>query len=419
MQRYSALIAIVLLLVGCSIRQQNVEQKNFQIDGLLLQGVYLESNGYYEAATKFYEKLFALTKNPLFLEKIITDLYKAGKYDEALQQAKEAIKRYPKNKRLYELLGTIYFVNKEYTKAIQAIQKAIAMKPSAKDLEFLASMYLSQKEYNFALKYYKSAYALHPSDKIIESIAYIMYFYLDQKKDAIAYLETHTRLYGCKKEVCKELISLYSLQNNIPGLISVYSRLYTTYKSKEYLKKLIELAIYQKDFQSALKWAKKLQDPKILLSLYKALKDYTNAYKIAKTLYHTTHDLRYLAQEAIFEYESASTKKDTKLLEDVAKKLEKVIKKIPDPIYLNYLGYLYIDHNFHIKRGIELIKKALQAEPDSPYYLDSLAWGYYKIGKCKEALKIIRRVYFDMDFKDPEVQLHLDSIQKCAQKEKN
>ena len=417
MQRYSALIAIVLLFTGCSIKQHNIEQKNFQIDGLLLQGVYLESNGYYEAATRFYEKLFALTKNPLFLEKIITDLYRAGKYDKALQQAKKAIKRYPKNKRFYELLATIYFVKKEYAKAIGAIQKAIAIEPSAKDLEFLASIYLAQKEYNLALKYYKSAYALQPTDKTIESIAYIMYFYLDQKKDAIAYLETHTRLYGCKKEVCKELASLYSLQNNIHGLISVYTRLYTTYKSKEYLKKLIELFIYQKDFQSALEWAKKLKDDKLLLSLYKALKDYKNAYKVAKKLYDTTHDLRYLAQEAIFEYESAS-KKDIRLLKDIAKKLEKVIKKIPDPMYLNYLGYLYIDHGLNIMRGIALVKKALQAEPDSPYYLDSLAWGYYKIGKCKEALKIIERVYYDMDFNDPEVKSHLEAIQNCAKKEK-
>ena len=417
MQRYSALIAIVLLFTGCSIKQHDIEQKNFQIDGLLLQGVYLESNGYYEAATKFYEKLFALTKNPLFLEKIITDLYRAGKYDKALQQAKKAIKLYPKNKRFYELLATIYFVKKEYAKAIGAIQKAITIEPSAKDLEFLASIYLAQKEYNLALKYYKSAYALQPTDKTIESIAYIMYFYLDQKKDAIAYLETHTRLYGCKKEVCKELASLYSLQNNIHGLISVYTRLYTTYKSKEYLKKLIELFIYQKDFQSALEWAKKLKDDKLLLSLYKALKDYKNAYKVAKKLYDTTHDLHYLAQEAIFEYESAS-KKDIKLLKDIAKKLEKVIKKIPDPMYLNYLGYLYIDHGLNIMRGIALVKKALQAEPDSPYYLDSLAWGYYKIGKCKEALKIIERVYYDMDFNDPEVMSHLEAIQNCTKKEK-
>ena len=44
-----------------------------------------------------------------------------------------------------------------------------------------------------------------------------------------------------------------------------------------------------------------------------------------------------------------------------------------------------------IKKGIKLVKEALLKEPNSPFYLDSLAWGYYKIGKCKEAKKIMNK----------------------------
>ena len=52
---------------------------------------------------------------------------------------------------------------------------------------------------------------------------------------------------------------------------------------------------------------------------------------------------------------------------------------------LNYLGYLYIDENIHVKEGIRLVKKALKIDKDNPYYLDSLGWGYYRLGDYKKA----------------------------------
>jgi len=99
--------------------------------------------------------------------------------------------------------------------------------------------------------------------------------------------------------------------------------------------------------------------------------------------------------------------------------LEQAIKKLDNPLYENYLGYLYIEHNINVSRGIELVKKALEKEPDSPYYLDSLAWGYYKLHKCKDAWKIIHKVYYELGLKDPEIQFHLQKIQQCLKDERD
>ena len=165
-----------------------------------------------------------------------------------------------------------------------------------------------------------------------------------------------------------------------------------------------------------MRWAKIVGDDKVLLDLYRATKRYDKAYELAQRLFDATHDYNYLALAAMFEYEQAK-RKDRKLLEDVVRKFDEALKHVQDPVYLNYLGYLLIDHDMDVERGIELVKKALAKEPDSGYYLDSLAWGYYKQGRCKEALKIMKRVYFDMDLKDPEVELHLKKIEQCAKKD--
>ena len=40
----------------------------------------------------------------------------------------------------------------------------------------------------------------------------------------------------------------------------------------------------------------------------------------------------------------------------------------------NYLGYMWADHNMHLDEAEEMIKRALQIEPNNGSYLDSLGW---------------------------------------------
>ena len=417
MQRYIATIVLLMLLTGCSIKHFHSTYKSSSVDELLLEAQLLASQKLYTLANKYYQKVYELTKEPVILEEMIENSYLAHNFEEAMKLAKDAIRIYPTRKKFYELLATIYLAKKEYKKANYYINKAIKLKPSAKDYEFLASIYLIQKRYPLALKYYKSAYILQPSAKNVNAIAYIMFFYLDKRKDAIAYLETHTRIYGCQKSVCHTLASFYSLLNNLDGLVSVYKRLYKKYKEEVYAKKVFQFLVYSKKYKEAEEWARFVDNKEWLLLIYRKKRDFHKAFEIAMKLYKEKKDPKFLAQAAIFEFEGAKNK-NKKLLKSVASKLETAIRTLKDPVYLNYLGYLYIDYDMDVKKGIELVKEALKKEPNSPYYLDSLAWGYYKIGKCKEALKIIKKVYNNLHLQEDEIKLHLQKIQECV-KEKH
>ncbi|MGQ3684033.1 MAG: tetratricopeptide repeat protein [Candidatus Loosdrechtia sp.] len=44
----------------------------------------------------------------------------------------------------------------------------------------------------------------------------------------------------------------------------------------------------------------------------------------------------------------------------------------------NFLGYFFAENNKNLDKAIQLIHKALQAEPENGAYLDSLGWAYYK-----------------------------------------
>jgi tetratricopeptide (TPR) repeat protein len=71
--------------------------------------------------------------------------------------------------------------------------------------------------------------------------------------------------------------------------------------------------------------------------------------------------------------------------------MEKIIQINPEhPGALNFVGYTLAEQGKNLKRAEVLIKKALQLDPDNGYYLDSLAWLFYKTNQLKQAWKKIQ-----------------------------
>jgi hypothetical protein len=86
-----------------------------------------------------------------------------------------------------------------------------------------------------------------------------------------------------------------------------------------------------------------------------------------------------------------------------------LISKNRDPKYLNYLGYILIDYDINPKNGLVLVKEAVKKEPNDMAFLDSLAWGYYKLHNCKKAYDIIKNIKSN----DTEILKHKNLIRRC------
>ena len=54
---------------------------------------------------------------------------------------------------------------------------------------------------------------------------------------------------------------------------------------------------------------------------------------------------------------------------------------------LNYLGYMLAERGERLTESVDLIKRALETEPDNGSYLDSLGWAYFKDGKFDLAVE--------------------------------
>lgn len=102
------------------------------------------------------------------------------------------------------------------------------------------------------------------------------------------------------------------------------------------------------------------------------------------------------------------------MLENVISHFEKAISLgVDDSVYLNYYGYTLIDKGFDVKKGMAIVEDALKQQPDNTFYLDSLAWGYYKQKQCKKAYELMKQVVDTEGLEEKEIIDHWDAIQKC------
>ncbi|MDR1105756.1 MAG: tetratricopeptide repeat protein [Treponema sp.] len=58
---------------------------------------------------------------------------------------------------------------------------------------------------------------------------------------------------------------------------------------------------------------------------------------------------------------------------------------------MNGLGYILVDTDTDLIRGLRLCRRAVDSRPQNPAYLDSLGWAYFRNGELLEARTWLRR----------------------------
>lgn len=414
-------LSLALLLSGCFARFADREvkpsEKVFeQEDTYILYALRAEELKQHEEASNIFNTLYEKSNKKEYLyESLKNDLF-AQKHKRVVERVDAQIGQEIKDFKLIRM-KIIALIGDEKLEEARVLSLALVEKSKEVDDYILVSeIYVKQKKFDTAVKYLESAYTKDYNEKILDKMSIILYVNLQRNRDAIAQLETHARVHGCSKIICTRLIGFYSNENNVDGLLSVYLRFYELEKNSEIAKKIVQIYVYKKDF---LKLMSFLQDSGVdddlLLQVYINSKNYSQAALLAKKLYNERGDLNYLAQSAIFEYESHKDKNDKEMQRSVVEKLKRAVAVDKRALYLNYLGYLLIDHSINIEEGMAYVREALKVEPNSAYYLDSLAWGYYKLGECKKAYEIIKKVIKLEGGDDEEVLKHLKAIKKCKE----
>jgi tetratricopeptide (TPR) repeat protein len=364
----------------------------------------------FNASAEYNRIIYEKTSDRTNRDRQIEALLRAERYNDAILEARKGLLR-GDTYFLRRVLAIAYYGKRDMPNAIGNAKILTRMTRQADDYILLGDFYLIYNENRNAFNAYQKAYLLSYSETAIDKMAAVLVDRLRNEKDAIAYYETHIVERGCSEYLCMRLASLYAKGSNAGGVASAYKRVYKLRPDPTIGQKIVELYLMDKNYKRLIKWLEETSfNDEILLELYRNEKRFKKAAKIALALYKKSEKIDYLALSAMFEYESGDANNQA-LIKKTVQSLEKVVAVEKNHIYLNYLGYLLIDHDVDIERGIAFVVQALKIDPNNLYYADSLAWGHYKMGRYKEAYELIAKVAAKEN-KDSTVIEHYNKIKE-------
>ncbi|WP_456429914.1 hypothetical protein [Nitratifractor sp.] len=416
------------ILLGClfaAVQGLQARSTSFDEDTAIVRGLLNEEGGNYTRALPIFLRLYDRTgKTEYLIHAARLGMGVKGAQKRLIARLRSWLRRHPKATPVHQeavrLLVILYARNGALDRAYRTAKRWLSKSTDPKDLILAATLDVDLKHYKEAVNLLESAYGKTLDEKTLLQIATLEDHYLHNPEAAITLLESHLRMHPQSGPLIYErLIGLYARQKRFDKVLDLYRQMYDRYPSEALKQKIIKLALYQRNFEALTKFLQRHPgNERLLYSLYKEQKRYGKALALAKRLYAQTHQPRWLAEEAILLYEEAKAQK--RVTPDVLQKFRALFDRAlkegaDDSLYLNYYGYTLIDHGLDIDRGIALVRRALTQQPNNPYYLDSLAWGLYKKGECARAKKVMEKVVAAGEIKEPEIEMHRQKIERCAQ----
>ena len=408
-----AVIALAFFLCGCGVGQPHFStiydvEDNSDLD--IMSAYLMIENGEVANASDLFYQLYQKSQDEVFLK----------------ESAKLALSS--RSNLLYKIMDELKGDDVEtlrlkigYAISIYELDEAkkLALKLIKKDRSsqnyiLLANIYAFEDNQKKSIQLYKKAYEIDKSEDNMVRLMSIFNDFLGDSKSAINIANSWIEQNGCAHRACYALLDLYSNLADFDNMVRVYEKLYLENESSQYLVNALEVLLYKEDYKGAKNLLKKYEFNDDLLSqIYAQLGEYKEAYALAEQLYELTDNKDYKAKMAIYKYEFSKTKN----IEQIIRLFEESVYELDNSVYYNYYGYILIDHDINIYKGLELVLKAYELNSKSPYIIDSVAWGYYKLKRCDEAMEWIDKITPEY-LEQKEFKAHYNKIKKCIKEKR-
>lgn len=413
---------------------------------------------------KAIEKLKAATEknpNPRSLM-ILAQAYENQKnYKDAADTLKKAVEMQPENDRLANSLGDDLFFSDQYDEALKVFSALAEHNP--KEIKYplrMADIYGAKHDYAKAHEAIDKAKKIDSGDEDPRLAEIRMYEIEGKQDDAIASLkslldDTSKKVYS--KDEQKERAGWYEELWKLNIQAKHYPEAIEAVKQMSVLKDsgptvaahIIETyRTYAKDLPSAMREAdaalKKFPDEYMIQQEHanvlsdmgktdeavKELRGLLNGPKDRETLLALTEVYEKGkkfddAAKSLDDAEKLSTTDEEKVdvffmrgalferqkeYDASEQAFRKVLAINPDHAgTLNYLGYMLADRNVRLDEAYKMIQKAVDLEPNTGAYLDSLGWVYFRQGKLTDAERTLVKAV-DLTGQDPTVHDHLGDV---------
>ena len=392
---------------------------------------YEQIQNFKEASTAYSRALESDPDNVSFRKGLGQALLLSKQYDEALAQFQVLIEANPRDVESFLRLSQVYRAQQKYDLARQSLGKASELAPDNLDIQYNLAV-LAETEG-------KMPEAIGIIQKILDSTA---------KGDSSPYSPQEK---ANRAIFLEKLGFLYRDAGNFAGAENAFRQMLALGKDSAIRAEVHLIETYQankqndKALEASEKAVKQYPESRELLVQRASLLALTGrtpaGISLLKTLLKNTAEdrevwlavARIYQQEKQFDQARESVAKAAELSETDEEKeyihflygsiwerqknfgraeaeFRKALELGPDSaMTLNYLGYMWADQGIHLDEAVKYIQRALEIEPNSGAYLDSLGWAYYKQNRMDLAEQYLQKAIQHMGT-DPAILDHLAEV---------
>jgi tetratricopeptide (TPR) repeat protein len=392
-----------------------------------LASVYEQLKDYSLAAEMLRRAVDQQPGNTDLKHALAEDLLLSDQLDDALKLYQEAIAEDPKDEHSLLRISQIYRQKHDFAKAREAADKAKEIAPDDLELQF--------NDVNLLEAEGKIPEAIKTLKGILDATTKKSYSASEKSSrsfllQTMAELQRTVEQYSAAVDTFRQLADLDS--DSGPR---VEAEIIETYReAKEYPKAEMEGEMAAKKYPNdryivgaqaavlsdlgkndqAIAETKKLlggkNDREVYLSLADIYEKSKNFPEMGKVLDEAQKLSQTSEEKQMVDFRRGAMYERMKDYQNAEAAFRKVLAVNPDnDAALNYLGFMLADRNVRLDEARDLILKAVDKEPTSGAYLDSLGWVYYRLNKLPEAEDKLRAALQYMS-RDPTVHDHLGEV---------
>ncbi len=292
---------------------------------------------------------------------------------------KSFLETHSDNKELRLFYARMLLEQKQYTEAREEFGRLLQQRPGTPELAFaIALISLQLGELDRAERELRQALASKDKNRDDDTLHYSLGQLGEAKKDDAAALLHYRQIKGGEHAYPARLREAYLL--NKSGKL-------------DEARKTLKFAVAANDGQ-------RVQLLMIESQFLREAKQYGESFKVL------ARGLEKFPEQPELLYQSALIADKLNKPDTFEQLIRNLIKVEPDNAHsYNALGYSLLERNVRIQEGMELVEKAYKLAPDDAAIIDSMGWGYYRLGQYDKSVEFLNRAY--QVNRDPEIAAHL------------
>ncbi len=393
-----------------------IERSPERPQGYVEKGIFLFNGKRFGDAETMFARSIELAPHAPIGHFYLGKVYQAqGKRDEAKESYRKTIARAPQFERGYRALFQLLELDDELPEAAAVLEEYLSdVNPHHRKFrQELVRLLLRQKEFDRALQELDVMIANAPDDLHAQVRRALVFAEMKDSPRAIEAMSKIVDAYPSKLQVRDYLGLLHEQADQFDRAIQAYqaniNRDPTFYDSRIHLGYLLYRLKRFEEAVPHLRRAVELNpgqaEPHLLLGL-----TYTQSKQHEMAMEVFEQGLERHPKNVDLRFNLGATYDKLGRFADVVREMEAVMELNPDHAdALNYLGYSYADRGVNIERAVALTQRAVALKPNNGYYVDSLGWALFKMGRIEEALVEIKRAA-ELVKDDPVIFEHMGEI---------